>query len=212
MARFSIFNYHFWIVSRLLENGAPFPESCCSLFHLFSSWSITRYCSSLTWTKKEANYQAANHLHGWILQTAGQYRRHFIRTQWENISQDCFPSLNWNNYIKSHLRLPVWSCPGVCWLKLTFEASNCWTENEIENKNNSFNNSETHTLSQLPSNLVPPIFPSKNVTFEVDAVTDVIDISFPVLVVLIVILAGDVFTWDIPDCFLGIVPSPIVLK
>lgn len=41
--------YHFWMVSRLLEKGAPFPESCCSLFHLFNSWSMTLYCSSLTW-------------------------------------------------------------------------------------------------------------------------------------------------------------------
>ena len=64
VARFSIFNYHFWIVSRLLENGAPFPESCCSLFHLFSSWSSTRYCSSLTCRKKRTVIIiAANFLH-----------------------------------------------------------------------------------------------------------------------------------------------------
>ena len=69
VARFSIFNYHFWIVSRLLENGAPFPESCCSLFHLFSSWSSTRYCSSLTCRKKRTVIIiAANFLHN-ILQS-----------------------------------------------------------------------------------------------------------------------------------------------
>ena len=46
-------SYHFWIVSRLLLNGAPFPDNCCSLFHLFSSWSNTRYWSSFNWKKKQ---------------------------------------------------------------------------------------------------------------------------------------------------------------
>ena len=45
----SLLTYHFWIVSRLLLKGAPLPESCCSRFHLFSSWSSTRYWSSFNW-------------------------------------------------------------------------------------------------------------------------------------------------------------------
>ena len=34
----NIKTYHFWIVSRLFEKGAPLPASCCSLFHVLSSW------------------------------------------------------------------------------------------------------------------------------------------------------------------------------
>ena len=40
MGEYKIDNYHFWIVSRLFEKVFPFPESCCSLFHRWSSLRI----------------------------------------------------------------------------------------------------------------------------------------------------------------------------
>ena len=39
-------SHHFWMVSKLLWNGAPFPESCCSRFQRFNSWSKIRNWSS----------------------------------------------------------------------------------------------------------------------------------------------------------------------
>ena len=41
-------SHHFWIVSRLLVNGAPLPDNCWSRFHRFNSWSSIRNCNSLS--------------------------------------------------------------------------------------------------------------------------------------------------------------------
>ena len=123
VARFSIFNYHFWIVSRLLENGAPFPESCCSLFHLFSSWSSTRYCSSLTCRKKRT-----------VIIIAANFLQYAIVFYFLTSSPPPLPPPQPNkrsvwagggNMTLFDCIIPVWSYPGVCWLMSTFAASNC---------------------------------------------------------------------------------------